>query len=73
MSFRIKIIISIPPIRASPVVKEHNKLTYLSAARCQLILVQRCAPLSLQAAGREAVHGKDELSARADAAGDRQG
>lgn len=37
MSFRIKIIISIPPIRASPVVKEHNKLTYLSAARCQLI------------------------------------
>ncbi|OGE59086.1 hypothetical protein BHS30_23740 [Klebsiella pneumoniae] len=30
-------------------------------------------PLSLQAAGREAVHGKDELSARADAAGDRQG
>ncbi|MCV5721265.1 hypothetical protein OFM97_32185, partial [Escherichia coli] len=27
----------IPPIRASPVVKEHNKLTYLSAARCQLI------------------------------------
>ena len=36
-------------------------------------VAQRCAPLSLQAAGREAVHGKDELSARADAAGDRQG